>query len=181
MFKKIKNSNTFFVVLLLLLLVAIAVMHYLDSFLITLSSPNGIVSFELAKESYVSVEMIDAWDVKAKVAAGLSLGFDFLFLLIYASFISLLIVKVNKLFFLKKNTGTLEKVIVILPFVAAFFDVIENILLIKLLLGDIQVQWSLMAYYAAMIKFGLLLIAIVYIIVGGVVLAFRKTNKTKMI
>ena len=63
-----------------------------------------------------------------------------------------------------------------LPFVAAFFDVIENIALIKLLLGDIQRKWSLIAYYFAVIKFGLLFIAIVYIFISGSIFFFRKSQ-----
>lgn len=173
-----KYSKRLFVLFLILLLLSIFVMRYLDSYLITTASPNGIVSFELAKDVKLSADMIEAWDAKAKTAAGISMGFDFLFLIIYASFISLLINGVNKKIFLKKNFSILEKV-VFLPFLAAFFDVVENIALVKLLLGDLQMKWSLIAYYAAVIKFGLLLIAIVYILIGGVILVSKKLIKLK--
>jgi hypothetical protein len=177
MYKNIKNSKSLFWILLLLLLISIAIMRYLDSFLITLSSPNGIVSFELAKESNVSAEIINSWTETAKAAAGLSLGFDFLFLLIYASFISLLIIRINESFFYNENFKIIEKVMVTLPFLAAFFDIIENVALIKLLLGDIQNKWSLIASYSAMIKFGLLFILIVYILLGSVILIVKKLKK----
>jgi len=177
MYKNIKNSKSIFWILLLLLLISIAIMRYLDSFLITLSSPNGIVSFELAKESNVSAEIINSWTETAKAAAGLSLGFDFLFLLIYASFISLLIIRINESFFYNENFKIIEKVMVTLPFLAAFFDIIENVALIKLLLGDIQNKWSLIASYSAMIKFGLLFILIVYILLGSVILIVKKLKK----
>ena len=174
MFRNIKNNNHFFVLVLVLLLISVAVMRYLDSFLISEYSPNGIISFELAKDSYMSAEMIDAWDATAKTAAGLSIGFDFLFLIIYASFISLVVFKINKQLYLNKDKNGFGKLFLLLPFLAAFFDIIENIALIKLLLGDIQQKWSLMANYFAIAKFGLLIVAIAYILIGVVILIFRK-------
>ncbi len=177
MLKKEKYSNRLFIILLILLLISIAVMRYFDGFLITERSPNGIVSFELAKESYMAAEMIHAWNATAKTAAGLSMGFDFLFLIIYASFISFLILKINKYLFSENNYNRLRSVFLGLPFLAAFFDVIENIALIKLLLGDIQQKWSLIAYYFAVTKFGLLFLAIIYILIGGIIILFKRLKK----
>ncbi len=169
-----KNKNRFSITLLVLLLMSIAVMRYLDSFLINEVSQNGIVSFELAKELSNSNEIINAWDATAKSAAGLSLGFDFLFLLIYASFISWLVYLINDRLFIKSKNIFFKKVSILLPFIVAFFDVLENIALIKLLLGDLQQKWSAMAYYFAVIKFGLLIVAISYILLGFLILVFRK-------
>ena len=169
-----KNKNRFSITLLVLLLMSIAVMRYLDSFLINEVSQNGIVSFELAKNISSSAQIINAWDITAKSAAGLSLGFDFLFLIIYAPFIAMLSYKVNNQLFLKSNTYHVSNIIFIIPFVAAFFDVLENIALIKLLLGDLQQKWSAMAYYFAVIKFGLLIVAISYILLGFLILVFGK-------
>ncbi len=180
MFKKEIYSNRLFRILLVLLLISIVVMRYFDGFLITERSPNGIISFELAKESYIVAKMIHEWDATAKIAAGLSMGFDFLFLIIYASFISFLILKINKYLFLNSNEKSLGRVFVGIPFLAAFFDIIENIALIKLLLGDIQSKWSLQAYYAAVIKFGLLIIAIVYILIGGAILIYKRLKKDEV-
>ena len=116
MLKKEKYSNKLFALLLILMLISIAVMRYFDSFLITERSPNGIISFELAKESYMAAEMIHAWGATAKTAAGLSMGFDFLFLIIYASFISFLILKINKFLFSDNNKNRLGNVFLGLPF-----------------------------------------------------------------
>ncbi len=173
MFKKIKSSNVFFVILLLFLLIFIAVMRYLDSFLITQSAPNGIISFELAKESYVVLEIIKSWDTTAKFAAGLSVGIDFLFLMVYAVFLTLLFLRINKKL-LKETKRNFNWFILFLPILAAFFDILENMAMINLLLGDIQLKWSLMAFYFAIIKFIILLIVIGYILAGGIILVFRK-------
>ena len=161
-------------ILFILLLIAIVVMRYFDSFLITEISPNGIVSFELAKELSGSKQIINSWDTIAKNAAGLSLGFDFLFLMIYSSFISMLIYNLNKRLFLKTSYHAWQFIIFLIPFIAAFFDIIENIALIKLLLGDLNQIWSSMAFYFALVKFGLLSLGIVYILTGGLILIFIK-------
>ncbi len=173
MYKKIRNSNIFFIILLVILLIFIAVMRYLDSFLITQSAPNGIISFELAKESNVVLEIIKSWNTTAKFAAGLSVGIDFLFLIVYATFLTLLFLRINKKL-LEKTKIKFSWFILFLPVAAAFFDILENIAMIKLLLGDIQLKWSLMAYYFASIKFIFLLIVIGYILVGGIILVSRK-------
>lgn len=149
-------------------------MRFLDGFLITESTPNGIVSFELAKDLDKSIAMINSWNPVAKTAAGLSMGFDFLFLIIYSFFISLLVFKLNKKFFGAEGNNKLGEIFLIIPFIAAFFDILENITLIKLLLGDLQQQWSSLAYYFATIKFVLLFIAIAYILIGGVVILFKQ-------
>lgn len=160
----------------MLLLISISVMRYLDSFLITELSPNGIVSFELAKELSKSNEIINSWNATAKSAAGLSMGFDFLFLIIYASFISWLVYLINDRLFIKSKNIFLKKVLILLPFIAAFFDVLENMALIKLLLGDLQQIWSSLAYYFAVIKFVLLIVAISYILVGGLISILRRNR-----
>lgn len=175
MFKIISSlKRNHILILLLILLLSVSVMRYFDSFLITDVSKNGILSFELAKEPYISGEIIESWDATAKAAAGLSLGFDFLFLLIYASFLSILIYKISKKLFVNITKKSLNYIIVATPFIAAFFDVIENIALIKLLLGDLQLKWSLTAYYAAVIKFGILFLVIGYVLIGGLISLIKK-------
>jgi hypothetical protein len=65
---------------------------------------------------------------------------------------------------------------ILAPFTAAFFDVTENVALIQLMLGDIDQKWSLTAYYAAMIKFGILFLVIGYILIGGMISIFKRKN-----
>ena len=135
---------------------------------------SGIISFELAKDLSVSEDIMDSWNERSKVSASLSMGFDFLFLLVYSSFIGLLIFRVrNKMkkdHFLQK----LGKILIYAIFLAALFDVIENIALIKLLLGDLKQIWSSLAYYFAIPKFLIVLICIVYILLSWLFLLFRK-------
>ncbi len=173
----LKNKVKITLILFVLLVISIAVMRYLDSFLTTEVVPNGIVSFELAKEISVSAAMINSWDAQAKAAAGISLGFDFLFMLLYASFLAMLVLRVNEKILSDSTSKSLKKVLISAPFMAAFFDMIENVALIRLFLGDFHQIWSLTAFYAATIKFTILFIVIVYILFGGVILIFKRKNQ----
>jgi len=135
---------------------------------------NGIISFELAKDLSVSKDIMDSWNERSKMSASFSMGLDFLFLLVYSSFIGLLIFRIlNKLrkgqFFYK-----LGKILIYAIFLAALFDVIENIALIKLLLGDHNQIWPSMAYYFAVIKFSIVLLCVIYLIIGWIGLLLRK-------
>jgi len=83
-------------ILLLLLVVIIGLMRYFDSFLTNLICENGIVSFEFAKDLENSKAMINSWNTASIKAAYSSLILDFLFLIVYASFIGLHIHKIVK-------------------------------------------------------------------------------------
>ena len=137
---------------------------------------NGIVSFELAKNLDRSVKILDSWDEEAKINAGLSLGFDFLFLLIYSSFIALLISNINKRLWKNNSFYKFGNLLIVLIFIAAFFDIIENIALIKLLLDDLEQTWSSIAYNFAVIKFTIILICITYLLINWLLLLLKKMN-----
>ena len=160
----------------LLTVILFIVLGYFDKSLITEIAPNGIVSFELANNIDQSIAIISSWDLSGKVNAGLSLGIDFLFLAIYAIFFStacyLIAQKyVNRTNWMYKTGLLLAK----LQFVAALFDAIENIALIKLLLGSQNSLHSTIAFYFASFKFLFILLGLIYIIVGLIMsLIFKK-------
>ena len=142
-------------------------------------SPNGIVSFELAKDISVSKNILNSWDDNAKANAGLSLGFDFFFLLTYSSFVALLIYNINNRLWKGKNFYKLGNLLIYLIFIAAFFDIIENIALIKLLRGDLKQVWPSIAFYFASMKFILILICLFYLILNWLAyLLVQKKIKT---
>ncbi|MCJ7802329.1 MAG: hypothetical protein MUP82_08255 [Candidatus Marinimicrobia bacterium] len=148
---------------------------YFDRSLITENAPKGIISFEFAKNMDKSISIISSWDLSAQVNAGLSLGIDFLFLIVYAIFFATACYLVAQKYIYKNNlmykTGLL---IAKLQFVAALFDAIENFVLIKLLLGSNNNIFSLIAYYFASIKFVIIGIGIIYIIIGYTASLFQK-------
>ncbi|MFK5959221.1 MAG: hypothetical protein QM495_10195 [Lutibacter sp.] len=169
---KIKKKIT--VILLISMAILVSVMRYFDSQIQHNDNPNGIISFELAKNVSTSETILNSWDSFSKTAAGISMGFDFLFLIIYALFIALLVDITNEYLWKNSKMYTVGIFLIWSVFLAAFFDSIENIALIKLLLGDIKQLWSSIAYYFATAKFFLLSISILFIILNSILILFRK-------
>jgi len=157
-----------------LLLITIVAMHYLNTYLTNKITPNGIISFELAKKLERSQEILDSWSPLAKIFAGLNLGLDFLFLLIYSLFISILIHKLNKRLWVGKSFFRIGEVLIWSMFLAAIFDAVENVCLIKLLIGNLKQYWVSIAYYFAVIKLILIGISILYIFINSFILIFKK-------
>ena len=173
--KTYKNRLT--ISFIILVIVNIIVMRSFDEALQNEICKGGIISFELAKELDESVKILDSWDEKAKINAGLSLGFDFLFLLIYSSLIALFIYNINNRLWKSKPFYQLGRILVILIYVAALFDVIENFALIKLLSGELKQVWSSVAFYFASMKFGIILICISYILINWSLLFIVRAQK----
>lgn len=167
-------NNRILILLLVTVLINIIVMRNFDASLTNEICKNGIISFELANDLDKTVKILDSWDANAKINASLSLGFDFLFLLTYSSFIALLIFNINNRLWEKKSFHKFGKLLIVLIFIAAFFDIIENIALIKLLLGNLEQRWSSIAYYFAVTKFAIVLVSIIYLLINWLLLLFKK-------
>jgi len=170
--KKVEKKIT--IILLISVVILISVMRFFDTQIQSNDNTNGIISFELAKNISKTETILDSWNILSKTSAGMSMGFDFLFLIVYALFISLLIHKLNERLWKHSKIYILGIILIWCVFLAAFFDIIENIALIKLLLGDLQQKWSSIAYYFAVSKFALLLFGILFIIINSIILLFKK-------
>lgn len=168
------NKKRITVILLVILIICIAVIKNFDAPLKNETCLNGIISFELAKDINISTKIINSWDTNAKINASLSMGFDFLFLLIYSSLIALLIYNINNRLWKNKAFYKIGKTLIYFIFLAAIFDVIENIALINLLQGDLRQVWSTIAYYFAFVKFIIVIISILYLLVNWIILLFKK-------
>ena len=161
-------------VLLILLLVIMGLIRYFDASLTNFVCENGIVSFEFAKDLENSKAMIDSWNAASTKAAYSSLILDFLFLIVYSFFIGLLIHKIVQR---TKENSFISKVGVLLiwgVFLAALFDVIENIALLNLLSGNLSQVWSSIAYYFAILKFALIFGGIIYILIGWLLILTKR-------
>ena len=75
------------------------------------------------------------------------MGLDFLFPFLYSIFIALLIHKLNERLYKGKGFYKVGIFLIWLQFVAAIFDLIENLGLIRLLLGDLDQFWVSISYY----------------------------------
>ena len=155
--------------------VMVVIMRFFDAPLKNEISPQGIVSFELAKDVNRSVAIMESWNSTAKTSANRSMAFDFLFLIVYGLFIGLMIHKLNRVW-IKSSFHAFGIVLIYLVFLASFFDIIENIALLLLLSGDLEQIWSSTAYYFAMMKFIILAIALVFIIVSTITLLANKNR-----
>jgi ABC-type transport system involved in cytochrome c biogenesis permease subunit len=177
-FEKIKKATekkiTFS--LFYILIISLIVMRYFDRFLVNEISPYGIVSFELAGTLDNAVAIINSWSELSRTYAGLSLGYDFLFLLIYTLFISLMIHKLNQRLWFKKPFYRIGELLIWSMFLTAIFDTVENVSLIKLLVGARQQFWVSVAYCFAIAKFLLIIISILYIIINSFLLLTKRKS-----
>lgn len=162
--------------LFFLFIISLVTMLYFDRFLTNETSVNGIISFELAGSLERSNEIIDSWSSLSKTYAGLSLGFDFLFLLVYTLFISLIIHKLNERLWKKKPFYRIGEFLIWSMFITAIFDALENVCLIKLLIGSQHEFWPNLAYYFAIIKFFLIIVSILFILYNLIILLFKKPS-----
>lgn len=140
------------------------------------AAPDGIISFELAANYTESQQMIQSWDSRAKMYAAFSLGIDYLFLVTYGFFLSLICVflalkvRTRKLIY---NAGLIVSYGVL---AAAILDAIENFALFKLLFGSSNELFPLLASSSAIIKFMLVLISFIYILSATIIILVQKNT-----
>ncbi len=161
-----------FGVLLIATLVVFAAISALDVPLHTAAAPNGIVSFEFAGGPEQAQAILASWDATARIAAGLSLGVDYLFMVLYALTIGLGCVLVGE-----KLGGAAAQLAVGLAWgqvLAAVLDAVENWALIRWLLGSRAEFWPSLAAGCATVKFALVGLGLAFVLVGAVVLVLRR-------
>ena len=142
-----------------------AVFRVLDQPLRTPAAPNGIVSFELAGSPAAAQSMLDSWNEQAKQYLAFGLGIDYLFMPAYAIALGLATLLAGG-----RHAGRINFLGAVAGWgalVAALFDAVENFALWKILLGEIIPQWTRLAAVCAFIKFGLLVVGLVYVFVAA--------------
>jgi len=152
--------------LLLVIFLIFIIFRFLDTPLRTDAAPSGIVSFEIAGSQEKAGQILASWDVRAKLYAAFGLGFDYLFMVVYAISISLICLMVTE-----RHTGWFSRLGIWLgwgAYLAALFDSIENIALWNLLSSDTSQIWPILAIWCASIKFTLILSGILYGVIGWV-------------
>lgn len=128
-----------------------------------------IVDFELAGTLSSAQAILQMWGGEGQIYAGLSLGLDYLFLLLYGSAISLGCVLVAR--FWRDRVSWLATIGSWLAWgvlAAALLDAIENAALIQLLLGGQAVWLAPVARWCALPKFGLVLLGLLYVLLLGI-------------
>lgn len=153
-------------------------MRTLDAPLRTQAATKGIVSFELAKNYDASRQILNSWNTEAKIYAALSLGLDYLFLIVYAIFISLACIQVatalkgdHSFFF------CMGLVLAWAQFLAAILDAIENLALIHLLMNSSRKWLPCLARWCAIVKFSVVSAGLIFILGGLLVIGLKKIFK----
>lgn len=168
------------VIALILSLVLLIALRILDIPLRTAVAPRGIVSFELAKDASASRQILASWNTQAKTHAALSLGLDYLFLIVYAVFISLACVQVGKaLRHVSPLLARLGGILAWAQFLAAILDAVENGALIFLLLNSERLWLPPVARGCAIIKFSIVGAGFVYIGCGLLIIGVQKFFKER--
>lgn len=183
------RKRCFFTFLLLTLLL-FSVFRVLDKPLRTPASPKGVVSLELARTPQRAQGMIDVWtgrtiiysdgehsnartvppgepflyNAEPMLNAAFGLGLDYLFMPVYA-----LALAFGTLLAAQKHRGwfkTFGAAAGYGAFVAALFDAVENFALWRVLSGAFESNYPAIAAFCATIKFGLLIVGLIYAFVG---------------
>ncbi len=141
----------------------------LDTYIKTENTPYGIVSFEFIQSIENSNSAMQAWGDIGNIAAGISLGFDYLYLIIYTSMTFIfLIITSEKVIKVNQPFGNFIRYAAYLSPFIGIFDAIENYGLIQLLLGSQNTIWPVTAYYCAIAKFSGLGLALLSLLTGQV-------------
>lgn len=177
-FKWLSESNQRPALLIFFLLSAMLLigMHSLDQSLITKAAPKGIISFELAGTIERVNQILDEWGPDGRICAALSLGLDYLFLIVYALFISLACVLIAR--YLTFKIAFLAICGMVLSwgqFLAGLLDAIENFALVQLVLGSSRPFWPITARWCATIKFCIVGAGLVYILIGTLITVILKS------
>jgi len=128
-----------------------------------------IIDFELAGTLGSAQAILQMWGGEGQIYAALSLGLDYLFLLLYGSAISLGCVLVA-VFWRDRfpRLTTIGSWLAWGMLAAALFDAIENAALIQLLLGRQESWLAPVARWCALLKFGLVILGLIYVLLFGV-------------
>jgi hypothetical protein len=155
-----------------LLIFSTALMAFVDVPLQGEAAPWGIVSFELAGTPHRALVILLEWQNKSVLGhAKLSLIIDFVYLLIYGMFFSMLAIWVGKR--LDEETWSVRAAWA--ATLAAGFDVLENgVLLAEVVRFTSPAPYPQIALTFAGAKFGLLGVSALYAVVGGAMAVRRR-------
>jgi hypothetical protein len=135
----------------------------------TLEAPWGIVSLELAGDVQKARAILASWGDEGWRRAVSGVRLDFLFLLCYSTVIAAACVW-GPSPFRGRRGGELAAILAWGQWTAAFLDALENIALLKMLLGEtVRQPWPRIALGCAVPKFVLVGAGLAYAAVGAVV------------
>ncbi len=147
---------------LALTLIATLALQVIDGALQTAAAPQGIVSYELAGSAAEAGRILASLDANARLHAAFSLGFDYLYMLAYAVTLAM-----AALWLAEVRPGFIHSLGALMAWgmgVAGLLDALENYFLWQMLTGGATETAAAGAHWAAVVKFALIILAILYII-----------------
>ena len=129
--------------------------------------PAGILSFEMAGSPEESLRILHSWSESDRRFAAFSLGFDYLFMVMYASLLSLACLASGKALSARKwPFARWANFMAVTAWAAALLDALENLALAKILFGAEGSPWPEAARLCAAGKFALLFAVLVVVFYG---------------
>jgi len=175
--ERVGRRRRVFLPLFGLTLVVGAVLGWVDRPLRTDAAPNGIVSFEVAGDVTTARSMLDSWNESARTFAAFSLGFDYLFLVVYSTTIALGCLWAGEVFRgVVPSLAALARPLAWGQWLAALLDAVENAALTTLVLGTPAEPWPAIAWWCATPKFVLVGAGIAYALAAVGVRAVRTSE-----
>ncbi len=166
-----------FVVIIALLIPTFIAMVIIDQELKVATAPYGIISLELCGYDYSSCEAIlEDWGEEGKAMAMLSLGLDYLFMVLYPIAICF-----GLLLALPNLSGKIRRITLVLAWVSLLsipLDAVENIALIHVVLGLSGQMYSILGSYFATAKLLINGATIAWLIIAVVMSLIRKQHST---
>lgn len=170
-----ERRKKYFWPLLAATLVVMALMNAVGAPLVTSSAPYGIVSYELAGSVSAAEAILASWDQDARLGAAFSLGFDYLFMLVYSTTIALACVWAADVV---RGRGwplaSLGRPLAWGQWLAACLDALENLALAVILFGSPVSPWPGIARWSAVLKFALIFLGMMYAFYGLTVSLLRR-------
>ena len=164
--------------LLVLFVACTAVFSLNDGPLRTDAAPQGIIDLELAGNAATADEIRSSWvQAEALDEAGFSIGFDFVFLVVYSTGLAALCA-VGAGAVRRRGARSLAGVGVVLgwaAWLAAVCDAAENAAMMPLLDRPTD-AWAATAQGFAMVKFALLGFGLAFVVAAGIVAAIRRPD-----
>jgi len=164
------SQKGLFVVFLGLTLVLMVLFGITGAPLNTEAAPYGVVSFELAGSVEGTTAILSSWDSGARERAAFGLGLDFLFIPVYTIAIALGCTLASRAIRSREwPLAQVGKLLIVGVCLAGLLDVVENISLLVILFDSVSSPWPQIAAWCAVPKFGLIFLALVYALYGGVI------------
>ena len=177
MFAPFGNNKSIFWAFFLFTLAVMFCVNLVGKSLITTAAPYGIVSYELAGSVEKAQQIIDSWNQDARQYASFSLGFDYLFMVLYSTTIALACLWSALVLQARRVPG--GRIGILLAWglwLAAVFDGIENIALSLILFNTPAAPWPQVAQVCAILKFLLIFLGLIFTFFAVIVRFWKRAE-----